>query len=70
MIVIFWPPLLDYITHVNHVEYPEQLITVVIPEFIPESLGANLLHNQTANLLRCHLRGQIDVVVIDVPFHL
>jgi hypothetical protein len=63
-------PLLDYITHVNQVEYPEQLITVVIPEFIPESLGANLLHNQTAHLLRWHLRSQIDVVVIDVPFHL
>jgi amino acid transporter len=64
------PPLVDYITHVNNVEYPQQLITVVIPEFVPESLPAHLLHNQTANLLRWHLRGQPDVVVIDVPYHL
>jgi amino acid transporter len=63
-------PLVDYITRVNKVEYPHQLITVVIPEFVPESMPAHLLHNQTANLLRWHLHGQPDVVVIDVPYHL
>ena len=63
-------PLVDYITEVNTVEFPNQLITVVIPEFVPESLPAQLLHNQTANLLRLHLHGQPDIVVIDVPYHL
>lgn len=62
-------PLVRYITEVNQVEYPHQLITVVIPEFVPEALPAQLLHNQTANLLRLHLRSQPDVVVIDVPYH-
>ena len=63
-------PLVDYITYVNLVEFPDQLITVVIPEFVPESWGEQLLHNQTANMLRLRLRAQPDVVVIDVPYHL
>ena len=63
-------PLVEYIEHVNNVEYPGQLITIVIPEFVPTSAAANLLHNQTANILRFRLRGQPDIVVIDVPYHI
>ncbi len=63
-------PLVDYITYLNEVEYPNQLVTVVIPEFVPESLAEQLLHNQTANFLRLRLRSQPDVVVIDVPYHI
>jgi amino acid transporter len=61
-------PLVDYIHQVNNVEFPDQLITVVIPEFVPESLPGQLLHNQTANFLRFRLRGEEDIVVIDVPY--
>lgn len=63
-------PLVEYIEHVNNVEFPGQLVTVVIPEFVPDSVGGQLLHNQTANLLRVRLRGYKDIVVIDVPFHI
>jgi hypothetical protein len=45
------------------------LTTVIIPEFVPESLSEQLLHNQTANLLRLRLRQHQDIVVIDVPYH-
>ncbi len=45
-------PLIEYIEAVNHREFPGQLTTIVIPEFIPASLTENLLHNQTANILR------------------
>ncbi len=62
-------PLVEYIEYVNNVEFPDKLITVVVPEFIPKSLGERLLHNQTANFLRFRLQAQEDVVVIDVPFH-
>jgi amino acid transporter len=61
-------PLVDYIHQVNNVEFPDQLITVVIPEFVPASLQGQLLHNQTANFLRFRLRGEEDIVVIDVPY--
>ena len=61
-------PLVDYIHRVHCVEFPNQLTTVVIPEFVPTSFGGHLLHNQTANFLRVRLRGEEDIVVIDVPY--
>jgi hypothetical protein len=63
-------PLVDYIETVNHDEFPGQLITVVIPEFVPYEAYAQVLHNQTANLMRRHLRAREEVIVIDVPYHI
>lgn len=63
-------PLVDYIETVNHDEFPDLLITVVIPEFVPADPPARILHNQTANLMRRHLRAREDVIVIDVPYHI
>lgn len=61
-------PLVEYIHRVSRVEFPNQLITVVIPEFVPASFAGQLLHNQTANFLRFRLHAEEDVVVIDVPY--
>lgn len=61
-------PLIDYITHASTVEFADQLTTVVIPEFVSTSLTAQMLHNQTANILRLRLRAQEDLVIIDVPY--
>ncbi|MEZ4661447.1 MAG: hypothetical protein R2911_28185 [Caldilineaceae bacterium] len=61
-------PLVEYIKYANNVEFSNQLTTVVIPEFIPTSLPAQLLHNQTANILRMRLRTEEDLVIIDVPY--
>ncbi|MEZ4866788.1 MAG: APC family permease [Caldilineaceae bacterium] len=61
-------PLVSYISHANNVEFADQLTTVVIPEFISTSLPAQLLHNQTANILRMRLRTEEDLVIIDVPY--
>jgi amino acid transporter len=63
-------PLVDYIEYVHNEEYPDQLTTVVIPEFVSRSMGPYLLHNQTANFLRFRLRSSPDIVVIDVPYHI
>jgi amino acid transporter len=63
-------PLVEYIAKVRREEFPDQLVTVVIPEFVPESVSEQLLHNQTANLLRLRLRSIPNVVVIDVPYHI
>lgn len=61
-------PLVHYISHANNVEFADQLTTVVIPEFVSSSLPAQLLHNQTANILRMRLRTEEDLVIIDVPY--
>ena len=63
-------PLVNYIAQVDNEEYPGQLVTVVIPEFVPTEMGANILHNQTAKILRGRLRANQDVIVIDVPYHI
>ncbi len=63
-------PLIKYIENVNHSEFPDQLTTVVIPEFIPEHQLATVLHNQTAMWLQSQLRRDKDIVIIEVPFHI
>ncbi|MBN1668960.1 MAG: hypothetical protein JW862_17845 [Anaerolineales bacterium] len=63
-------PLVEYIERLNREEFPDQLTTVVVPEFIPESWVANIMHNQTANRLRWRLKEHKDIVIIDVPFHI
>ena len=63
-------PLVDYVDRVNRLEFDDQLVTIVIPEFVPEDSMANVLHNQTANILRRELRNREDVIVIDVPYHI
>lgn len=63
-------PLVEYIENVSNKEYPGQIVTVVVPEFVPDSLPAQVLHNQTANFLRLRLRQLKEVVVIDVPWHI
>jgi amino acid transporter len=65
-----YDPLVEYIERVNNIEFPNQITTVVVPEFIPENKAAEILHNQTANRLRSLLLGYKDIVVIDVPFHI
>jgi amino acid transporter len=63
-------PLVDYIKQVNNIEFPDQITTIVVPEFVPNSRIAHMLHNQTANRLRAHLRTYQDIVIIDVPFQI
>lgn len=63
-------PLVDYIVEVNEVEFPEAFMTVLIPEFIPYSVGEQLLHNHTANLLRGRLKAHKNIIIIDVPYHI
>ncbi len=63
-------PLIDYITEVTQNEYPGQLISVVVPEFVTDSLFGQLLHNRTADLLQLRLKNLENVIIIDVPFHI
>ncbi len=62
-------PLLEYVDHLlargdNH------MVTIVIPEFIPARWWQQLLHNQTALLIKGALLFRRNVVVTDVPYHL
>ncbi|RPI33430.1 MAG: APC family permease [Chloroflexota bacterium] len=63
-------PLIDYIEKVNTVEFPDLLTTVVVPEFVPEHMVAEALHNQTASRLRARLKHHQDIVLIEVPYQI
>ncbi len=62
-------PLLDYVER-RDAERPDDIVTVVVPEVVPRSLGAHALHNQTALLMRAALRFRAGTVVTTVPMHL
>ncbi len=61
-------PLLQYIERVDATRQPNEVITVVVPQFVPRSRLANLLHTQTAWMLRMALLFKPGLVVIDVPY--
>ncbi len=63
-------PLAEHIERLNTVEFPDQLVTVVVPEFVSAEIAAQWLHNQTAAILRARLHHMKDIVVISVPFHI
>jgi len=61
-------PLVTYIEDLAEMKQPDEIITVVVPEFIPSRWWHNLLHMQTATWLRWALRHVPGVVVVDVPY--
>lgn len=63
-------PLVEYIEKVHNDEFPNQLTTIVIPEFVPDRVWGHLLHNRTASSLRYRLQGYQDIVIIDTPFQI
>jgi len=63
-------PLMDYIEQVEQNNGPDDVITVLLPEFVPARWWHHLLHNQTALLIRMVLHYRRNTVVINVPYHL
>jgi amino acid transporter len=48
----------------------DQMITIVLPEFIPVKWWHHLLHNQSSLMLKGALLFKPDVIVTSVPYHL
>ena len=49
---------------------PDEIVTIVLPEFVPARWWQHLLHNQTALLIKGALLFRKGVVVTNVPYHL
>lgn len=62
-------PVLDYIDELQR-EIKDDVVTVIIPEFVTQRWYHKFLHNQTAILLYAALRGKKDIVVTSVRYHL
>jgi chemotaxis regulatin CheY-phosphate phosphatase CheZ len=62
-------PLLRYINRVAK-QNGNEIITVVLPEFIPAKWWQHFLHNQSSLLLKGSLLFKKGVIVTSVPYHL
>ncbi|MBI3556342.1 MAG: hypothetical protein HY074_08775 [Deltaproteobacteria bacterium] len=62
-------PLFKYIDELQRSEH-EDIITVIVPEFVTSKWWTGLLHNQTAIFIRTALIFKKGVVVTSVRYHL
>ena len=60
---------MDYIEKIRTGQ-PNELLTIVVPQFVPAHWWENLLHNQTALMLRFALLFKPGVVIVEVPYQL
>jgi hypothetical protein len=61
-------PLLGYIEEIAAQRQPNEAITIVVPQFVPQRWWQNLLHAQAAMILRLLLLSKPEIVVTDVPY--
>ena len=62
-------PLLAYIDTVHEL-HPDEILTVILPEFVVAHWWEYPLHNQTAFRLKTALLARPGIVVTDIPQHL
>jgi amino acid transporter len=68
-------PLMEYLEETDRRDPERGLAVVVIPEFVPARAWQQMLHNQTAKLIKraiLYERGETskDRILINVPYHL
>jgi amino acid transporter len=62
-------PLLRYIARLER-KHDNDMVTVVLPEFVPAKWWQHLLHNQSSLMLKGALLFKKGVIVTSVPYHL
>lgn len=62
-------PIMAYIDAMDRAQ-PNQMVTVVLPEFVPKYFWQHFLHNQLSSRLKRALVDRRNTVVVDVPYHL
>ncbi len=61
-------PLLEYIDDLDAKRQPNELITIVVPQFVPKHVLSGALHARTADMLRNVLLNRRDIVITEVPY--
>jgi amino acid transporter len=62
-------PILRYVDEID-ARWDNDIVTVIIPEFVVDHWWGHLLHNQTALLLKGRLLFRKGTVVTSLPYHL
>ena len=65
---LFLEPLLEYIDKISAIQAPNEIITIVVPQFVPKHWWTNLLHMRTAESLRKALLHRKNIVITEVPY--
>lgn len=61
-------PLIEYIEKIEKGLQPDEMMTIIVPQFIPANSWHNLLHTQTAFWLRQALLYHPGIIITEVPF--
>lgn len=62
-------PIMDYVRSVPR-PTSDHVVTVILPEYAPENVPDQLLHDQTSFWLKQQLFGEPGVILTDVPYHI
>lgn len=65
---LFIEPVMAFIEGLLKNRQPSEVLTVVVPQFVPSHWWENLLHNQTALMLRFALLFKRGLVILEVPY--
>ena len=65
---LFYEPLMEYIERIEKSCRPGDVITIVVPQFVPRSFLAIFLHTRTAESLRKILLNRKNIVIVEVPY--
>lgn len=61
-------PLLEYVEGISAQRQPNEIITIVVPRFVPRRFWSNALHTQAHFMLRQVLKYRPGIVITDVPY--
>jgi hypothetical protein len=61
-------PLLAYLDGMDRT-HPNQVVTVVLPEFVVKRFWHRFLHNQLAVRMKDALIKRPNTVIVEVPYH-
>lgn len=65
---VFLEPLLSYIDQIDAGSAPGEIMTIIVPQFIPKQWFAQFLHTRTAETLRNVLLNRENIVITEVPY--
>jgi len=65
---LFVEPLLEYIEDLSEQLQPNEVLTVIVPQFVSKSRFNAVLHTRTADTLRTELLNHKNVVISEVPY--
>ncbi len=63
-------PLVQYVDKISDPARRDEVVTIVLPQFVTAKPWQQILHNQTALLIQMTFLFRREVIVVNVPFHL